>query len=52
MARLLIVYGTTEGQTRKIARRAAEFARELGHAADVVDSATRPRWAVRTRTTG
>jgi menaquinone-dependent protoporphyrinogen oxidase len=42
MARLLIVYGTNEGQTRKIARRMAEFAGELGHAADVVDSAASP----------
>jgi menaquinone-dependent protoporphyrinogen oxidase len=39
MARLLIVYGTSEGQTRKIAGRIADVARELGHQADVVDSA-------------
>lgn len=42
MAALLIVYGTHEGQTRKIAGRIAETARELGHAADVVDSASGP----------
>jgi menaquinone-dependent protoporphyrinogen oxidase len=42
MARLLIVYGTNEGQTRKIAGRIADAARELGHAAEVVDSATSP----------
>src|SRR5690349_4005281 len=39
MAKLLIAYGTSEGQTRKIAGRIAEVARELGHQADVVDSA-------------
>jgi menaquinone-dependent protoporphyrinogen oxidase len=42
MGNLLIVYGTNEGQTRKIARRIADVARELGHAADVVDSAASP----------
>ena len=39
MARLLIVYGTNEGQTRKIAGRIAGMAGELGHEAEVVDSA-------------
>jgi menaquinone-dependent protoporphyrinogen oxidase len=39
MARLLIVYATSEGQTRKIAGRIGEITRELGHEADVVDSA-------------
>jgi len=40
MARLLIVYGTTEGQTRKIAGRVGEMAREAGHEAHAADSAT------------
>jgi menaquinone-dependent protoporphyrinogen oxidase len=38
MASLLIVYGTTEGQTRKIAERMADFARELGHTAVAVNA--------------
>jgi menaquinone-dependent protoporphyrinogen oxidase len=38
MANVLIVYGTTEGQTRKIAGKLAEFASEYGHAATVVDA--------------
>ena len=42
MARLLIVYATSEGHTRKIAGRIAEIARGLGHAAEVVDSAATP----------
>jgi len=42
MASLLIVYGTNEGQTRKIAGRIAETARERGHTAEVVDSACGP----------
>ena len=37
--RLLIVYGTTEGQTRKIAWRIAARARELGHETQLHDSA-------------
>ena len=37
--RLLIVYGTTEGQTRKIAWRIGERARELGHETELHDSA-------------
>jgi menaquinone-dependent protoporphyrinogen oxidase len=37
--RVLIVYGTTEGQTRKIAWRMAARAKELGHEAELHDSA-------------
>jgi menaquinone-dependent protoporphyrinogen oxidase len=37
--RVLIVYGTTEGQTRKIAWRISARARELGHEAQLHDSA-------------
>ncbi|HYJ79384.1 MAG TPA: flavodoxin domain-containing protein [Longimicrobiaceae bacterium] len=40
MANVLICYGTTEGQTGKIAARMAEFAAEWGHAATVADAAT------------
>ena len=40
MARILIVYGTTEGQTRKIAQRIAEVAQAGGHRAQTVDSVT------------
>ena len=36
---LLIVYGTTEGQTRKIAEWAAAHVRKRGHAAELRDSA-------------
>jgi menaquinone-dependent protoporphyrinogen oxidase len=36
--RVLIVYGTTEGQTRKIAWRIAARARELGHETQLHDS--------------
>jgi menaquinone-dependent protoporphyrinogen oxidase len=36
--RALIVYGTTEGQTRKIAERIAARIRELGHEAQLHDS--------------
>ena len=42
MARLLIVYGSSEGQTRKIAHYIAGVARELGHRAQVEDSAGLP----------
>jgi len=35
---VLIVYGTTEGQTRKIAERAGERARELGHDVEIYNS--------------
>jgi len=38
MASLLIVYGTTEGQTRRIAERMGEVAREMGHTAAVVNA--------------
>lgn len=38
MARLLIVYGTTEGQTRNVVGRVAEVIRAHGHTADVVDA--------------
>jgi menaquinone-dependent protoporphyrinogen oxidase len=46
MRRLLIVYGTTEGQTHKIADRIAAIARERGIDADVADSAAGPPLAV------
>jgi menaquinone-dependent protoporphyrinogen oxidase len=36
--RVLIVFGTTEGQTRKIAWRMAARAKELGHEAELHDS--------------
>jgi menaquinone-dependent protoporphyrinogen oxidase len=39
MANILIVYGTTEGHTRKIAQRIGGFIRGMGHNAEVVDSA-------------
>ncbi len=42
MARLLIVYATTEGQTRKIADWLAEQARGRGHDADAHDAAALP----------
>jgi menaquinone-dependent protoporphyrinogen oxidase len=42
MSRILIVYGSTEGQTRKIVRRVAEMARGHGCEAVVLDSATNP----------
>jgi menaquinone-dependent protoporphyrinogen oxidase len=35
MVRVLIAYGTTEGQTAKIARRLADCVKRLGHEADV-----------------
>jgi len=44
MARILIVYGTTEGHTRSIARRIAATVMAHGHMATVVD-ATEPRIA-------
>ncbi|MGI9302901.1 MAG: flavodoxin domain-containing protein [Gammaproteobacteria bacterium] len=37
MAKILILYGTTEGQTRKIAERAAEIVGDSGHAVNVAD---------------
>jgi menaquinone-dependent protoporphyrinogen oxidase len=47
MANLLIVNGTTEGQTRKIAARMAAIACELGHAAILMDAAAGPERAPR-----
>jgi len=38
--KVLIVYGTTEGQTRKIAEWTATHVRELGHEVEVRDSAS------------
>lgn len=46
MSRLLIVYGTSEGQTRKIAGYIAGVAREMGIDADAADSAAGPPLAV------
>ena len=43
MARLLIVYGTGEGHTRRIAERMAAFARDHGHLAHVQDAVLGPR---------
>jgi menaquinone-dependent protoporphyrinogen oxidase len=42
MARLMIVYGTTEGHTRRVAERIAAAARAHGHAADVLDGSSHP----------
>ena len=42
MANVLIVYGTTEGHTRKIAERVGEWARARGHNSEVLDSANVP----------
>jgi menaquinone-dependent protoporphyrinogen oxidase len=42
MSRILIVYASTEGQTRKIVRRIAEMARGHGCEAVVLDSAANP----------
>ena len=39
MANILVVYGTTEGHTRKIAQHVGGFIRHMGHNAEVVDSA-------------
>jgi len=41
MPKLLIAYGTMEGQTAKIANRIAEVAREKGYLVDVVDAKNR-----------
>lgn len=41
MARILIVYGTTESHTRKVAYRIAALACEAGHTVEVVDAAIR-----------
>jgi menaquinone-dependent protoporphyrinogen oxidase len=42
MASLLVVYGTGEGQTEKIADRVAATIRERGHEVDTVDAAALP----------
>lgn len=40
-SRMLVLYGTTDGQTRKIARRLGETLRESGAEVDVADAADR-----------
>lgn len=40
MSRILVVYGTTEGQTRKIAEFIGEQLRNRGHVARVIDAAS------------
>ena len=40
--KFLVVYGTTEGQTRKISERIAEQIRERGHDAELYDSTSLP----------
>lgn len=40
MAHVLVLYGTTEGQTRKIAAEIADALRDRGHSAERVDSTT------------
>lgn len=42
MARILVVYGTTEGHTRKIARFIARVARMQGHLVSVLDASLGP----------
>ena len=42
MARILVVYGTTEGQTRKIALRIGQIARGHGYGAEVIDATLHP----------
>ncbi|HEU0301437.1 MAG TPA: flavodoxin domain-containing protein [Longimicrobium sp.] len=42
MSQILIVFGSTEGQTHKIAHRVAEIAEARGHAAVVRNSAAHP----------
>jgi menaquinone-dependent protoporphyrinogen oxidase len=42
MSKLLIVYGTTDGHTRRIAQRIADVGKEFGHTPFVVDAAARP----------
>lgn len=37
---LLIVYGTTEGHTRKVAEHMADYAKGLGHVAAALDSSS------------
>ncbi len=38
MARILIIYGTTEGHTRKVAEYIANVVRREGHSVDIADS--------------
>ena len=40
MSRILVLYGTTDGQTAKIARALGDTLREQGAAVDVVDAGT------------
>ena len=40
---ILVVYGTTEGQTRKIASFMADHIRELGHEVTLIDSTDDPK---------
>lgn len=42
MAKILILYGTAEGQTRKIATQVRDWVQAKGHIADLVDSADLP----------
>ena len=42
MARILVLYGTTDGQTRRIANRIAEVLIRLGEQPELVDSAAAP----------
>src|SRR3954464_9946245 len=42
MARILVVFGTTDGHTARIARRLADVLREEGHAVDLIDSRAPP----------
>lgn len=43
MAKISIVYATTEGQTRRIAEHMAEIAEARGHEIDVLDASALPR---------
>jgi menaquinone-dependent protoporphyrinogen IX oxidase len=40
--KILVSYGTSEGQTKKIAERVAAHVQELGHDADLFDTASIP----------
>jgi menaquinone-dependent protoporphyrinogen oxidase len=42
MARILVVYGTTDGHTRKVARFISQVAREHGHLLSVLDASLNP----------
>lgn len=44
--KVLVVYDTIEGQTRKIARRIADIATEAGHTAEVLETASADRAAL------